>query len=400
MSFSTLRRVGATLSFLSCACLVACGGGSSNGETKTGSAGASGMAGAAASGTAGGGTAGDTGSGSGTAGDGSSAGSGSGGDTGAGGMVATAGAGGAVAGAGGTSTGSGGAGGGVAGAGGGTAGMGAAGASAGGAGGGVSATFPSGPSDGCGMAPMQATNMFVQHNIMVTMGLQPADVANYTSRNYYLRLPTGYDPSKKYPTVFLGPGCGGTGSSVIPVWNASMGNAIIVGLSPVGQCFKTNGMNSPDTPFFDAVLKEVESTSCVDKGRVFVAGFSSGSWLSNQLGCERANVIRGQGNATGGLPGNMPTCAGPIAAMLAHDTTDTANVIAGGEAARDRIRMINGCVGDTTVPYDAGTPSPCVQYTGCPAAYPVVWCQTTGKGHSDQIPISTIGFWKFWSSLP
>lgn len=69
-------------------------------------------------------------------------------------------------------------------------------------------------------------------------------------------------------------------------------------------------------------------------------------------------------------------------------------------AARDRILKINACVGTDTVPYDAGTPSPCVQYTGCPAAYPVVWCPTTGKGHSDQIPISTTGFWKFWSSLP
>ena len=226
-------------------------------------------------------------------------------------------------------------------------------------------------SAGCGTSPTQALNSYVQHNITVT-GLAAGDVAMYGKRNYYLRLPTGYDQTTKYPTVFLGPGCGGTGKDVIPVQNASMGNAILVGLSPVGQCFKTNGAASPENQYFDAVLKEVEGATCVDKGRVFVAGFSSGSWLANQLGCLRASVLR----------------------------VDPANAFAGGEAARDRILKINGCTGTDTVPYDAGTPSPCMQYTGCPAAYPVVWCPTTGKGHSDQIPISTTGFWKFWSSLP
>jgi poly(3-hydroxybutyrate) depolymerase len=245
------------------------------------------------------------------------------------------------------------------------------------------------------MPPAGALATYVKHDIMVA-GVDAA----YAARNYYLRLPTGYNPAQAYPTVFLGPGCGGDGKSVLPIQDASKGNAILVGLSPVGQCFKTNGATSPDNPFFDAVLKEVEASTCVDTGKIFVAGFSSGSWLANQLGCVRANVLRGQGNCTGGLPGGLATCAGPIAAILAHDTTDTANVIAGGIAARDRILKINGCVGTDTVAYDAGTPSPCVQYTGCPAAYPVVWCPTTGKGHSDQIPISTTGFWKFWASLP
>jgi polyhydroxybutyrate depolymerase len=387
MSSPTLRRVGATLALVLAAALpAACGNNpTAPGGTATGAAGAAGAGTAGDTGAAGAstGAAGDTGTATGNAGDGASA--GATGQAGAG----TAGAGGATTGAaGGGGTGA------TAGAGGGAAG--AAGTGAGGTG----VTGPSGPSAGCGMAPTQALAAYVQHQIMVTSGLAAADVATFTNRNYYLRLPTAYDPTKKYPTVFLGPGCGGDGKSVIPVQNASMGNAIIVGLSIDGQCFKTNGMNSPENPFFDAVLKEVEGSSCVDTGKVFVAGFSSGSWLANQLGCLRANVLRGQGNATGGLPGNMPMCAGPIAAMLAHDTTDTANVIAGGMAARDRILKINGCVGTTTVPYDAGTPSPCVQYTGCPAAYPVVWCPTTGKGHSDQIPISTTGFWKFWSSLP
>jgi len=257
------------------------------------------------------------------------------------------------------------------------------------------------PSDGCGKAPSQATAKYVQYNINVTTGLAASYVAQYTARNYYVWLPTNYDPTRAYTTVFMGPGCGGNGESVIPMQNASTSNAILVGLSPVGQCFMTSAADSPEIAFFDATLSQVESSFCVDKSHVFIAGFSSGSWLSNLIGCARAGIVRGQGNATGGLP-PVPTCSGPIAAMLAHDEGDPANNISGGEAARDRILAINGCSLTDTTPYDAGRPSMCVQYQGCPAAYPVVWCPTTGQGHSDQVAtgLSVPGFWNFWEALP
>jgi poly(3-hydroxybutyrate) depolymerase len=263
------------------------------------------------------------------------------------------------------------------------------------------AQTPSGPSAGCGKVPTQATGKYVQSNIMVTSGLAPKYVAMYTARNYYVWLPTGYDPMRKYATVFLGHGCGGNGSQVLPIQNASMGDAILVGLSAVGQCFMTGAADSPDIAFFDAALAAVESSFCVDKAKVFIAGFSSGSWLANLIGCARAGIVRGQGNASGGLP-PLPTCSGPIAAILAHDMGDTANSIMGGMAARDRILKINGCSLTDTVPYDIGKPSMCVSYKGCPAAYPVVWCPTTGQGHSDQVStgISVPGFWNFWKALP
>lgn len=267
------------------------------------------------------------------------------------------------------------------------------------------------PSAGCGMAPTQALQTYIKYNINVTTGLAPAYVAMYTARNYYVWLPANYDPTRAYTTVFLGHGCGGNGSTVLPMQNASKGNAIIVGLSAVGQCFMTSAADSPEIPFFDAVLAQVESTLCVDKNHVFIAGFSSGSWLANLIGCARAGIVRGQGNATGGLP-PVPTCSGPIAAMLAHDENDPANNISGGEAARDRILKINGCSLTETMPYDPhlgpndtdlqGHPILCVQYQGCPAAYPVVWCPTMGQGHSDQVGtgLSVPGFWNFWEALP
>jgi hypothetical protein len=88
--------------------------------------------------------------------------------------------------------------------------------------------------------------------------------------------------------------------------------------------------------------------------------------------------------------------------MLAHDTTDNQNSFAGGMRARDRLLMVNGC-GTQTLPYDfdgdPATPSPCVIYQGCKPGYPVVWCPTTGKGHSNQVPITTVGLWRFFSQF-
>jgi polyhydroxybutyrate depolymerase len=193
------------------------------------------------------------------------------------------------------------------------------------------------------------------------------------------------------------------------------GNAIIVALRAYssqqtgqlygGGCFDTGpGSTSlTEVPYFDQVLQDVGGMACVDKARVFMAGFSSGSWLTNLLGCVRAGVIRAQGNSTGGLPSVPKTCAGPIASMMVHDMQDPQNSYAGGEIARDRILAIDGCSMTMTVPYDydgdPATPSTCMLYQGCMSGYPVVWCPTMNKGHVDQVPITTTGLWRFWSQF-
>jgi polyhydroxybutyrate depolymerase len=247
------------------------------------------------------------------------------------------------------------------------------------------------PTAGCGTPANQALGRYVRKNTMV--GTRP--------RDYSVYLPLGYDPMRPYRAVFLGHGCGGNGGVPFPFETASKGDAIIVGLDAVGPCFDVNGGMSTELPYFDQALKELSSTYCVDKSRVFMAGFSAGSWLANLLGCARAGVLRGQGNAEGNLP-PIPACTGPIAAMMAHDQNDTANDISGSIRARDRLLAVNGC-SQTTLPYaydgNPATPSPCVIYQGCMPGYPVVWCPTKGKGHSPQVPLTTIGLWRFWSQF-
>jgi polyhydroxybutyrate depolymerase len=252
---------------------------------------------------------------------------------------------------------------------------------------------------GCDQLPTQATGRFVKYAISVA-GIAPSYGAAYASRVYYVRLPKSYDPGHAYPVALLGPGCGASGDSAIPLEVASKDEAVIVGLNGVDNCFNHDGVDTPDLPYFDATLARVEADACIDPSRIFVAGFSSGSWLTNYLGCARADVIRAQASAAGGLP-PIPACRGPIPAMFAADTADTKNGPATVKMAVDRVRAVNGC-SEETEPYDFGLPSPCVQFKGCRAGYPVVSCVTSGLGHQDQsvTKISTVGFWHFWSSLP
>lgn len=273
---------------------------------------------------------------------------------------------------------------------------------AGGAGGAAGADAAGTPkrSAGCDLVPTQAFAKYVKYDEVVP-NVPAAYAATYTNRVYYVRLPKTYDPSRAYPTVFLGPGCGDSGETPIPIERASGEDAILVGLNGVNNCFNKEAADSPELAYFDETVKNVEAAFCVDPSRIFVAGFSSGSWLTSYLGCTRTGVIRAQASVAGGLPPIPATCGGPIPAMYVADTDDTKNAPATVQMAVERVRVANGC-GTETEPYDFGVPSPCVQYKGCKAGFPLVSCVTSGVGHADQssTKISTVGFWHFWTSLP
>jgi poly(3-hydroxybutyrate) depolymerase len=287
---------------------------------------------------------------------------------------------------------------------------------------------PLGHSVGCSkkQPASDSSNDFVEHDVTVT-GVDPAFVSahppqggSWSARSYYVRLPAGYDSAKAYPLSIGGGGCGNTdgtsgssgGLSALPKGEK---DAIQVGLNYMypqgaGACFADDFVNTPDLPYFDSVLAELESNYCVDRDRVFVDGFSSGAWETYLLGCARAGIVRGIGTAEGGLRMARPACAQtPVAAILVAGLQDTENPIGplmppgkndslGSAPARDDILARNGCVGTTTTPWDPAYPA-CVKYTGCPADYPVVWC-AIDAGHTDGGNISSTGFWKFWSALP
>jgi len=318
------------------------GSGAQAGSSSSGGSGNAGGAGSGAAGQAGNGTAGG------------SAGAGGAGGTGAAGAAA-----GGMSGAAGT------------------------GGGAGGSGGGSGQTDPS---MGCEKPASEMPGQWVQSMVM-TSG---------ANRAYSVRLPTGYNAKRAYPLIVLLHGCG-SGTNNVPMETVAGSDAIMVrGTgSAADTCWDTSP-NGKDVPFFDAMVLDAKARFCTDQKRVFAVGYSSGSWLVNQLTCIRADVLRGGASVTGGesAAGN---CGGPVARIFIHDSDDTTNQISGSIKARDRQLTQNMCdKAAAPMPVD---PSPCTLYQGCKTGYPVEWCQTSGKQHGRQDSFAPSTFWNFFKKL-
>ena len=326
----------------------------------------------------------------------------------------------------------------------GTAGAGAGGMSGAGGGGNPGVDGRTGKSAGCTKQPpgTDSSTKFVNHEVHV-MGLDPIYLTggkyvqtsgpyDFSFRPYGVRLPDGYDPSKPYAVTIGGGGCGGSAQGFAGgpgggLQIAGNGKTIQIGLSYIAGCFNDGGPsigNRPDTPeepYFRAVMAEVEANYCVDKSQVFMAGFSSGGWEAFTLGCAASDIIRGIGTDEGGLRTMHPTCKKPIAAVMVAGMDDTENPIGpldpvkdkgavdrlgslGSAPGRDEILMRNGCTGTATTPYTDAKYGQCVKYTGCPAPYPVVWCALPGVGHNNSTYNGTNyspgPMWDILSALP
>jgi hypothetical protein len=231
---------------------------------------------------------------------------------------------------------------------------------------------------------------------------------NFLDRDFAIELPANYKQDVPSPVFFGANGCGpappvtGAGFSV-PGEN----NAFKVGLQQIGSCYADGGIrcapdiknvgacvNGPEIPYLLAVQKWVEANFCVDLGAEFVGGGSSGAWEALLAGCGAASTLRGIYSVAGGLREHRWACNGPIAAFMIASDADTANPVGplpklfviedtfGMAPARDEILVQNGCVGKATTPFDPKYPA-CVKYTGCPATYPVVWCEFAGGSHDN-----------------
>jgi hypothetical protein len=235
-----------------------------------------------------------------------------------------------------------------------------------------------------------------------------ANGENFLNRDFTIELPTTYNPDVPTPVFFGADGCG----PVAPLKGAGFSvpgeNPVIkVGVQQIGACFADGGIrcapdiknvglcvNGPEIPYLLAVQSWVEANFCVDMGQEFFGGGSSGAWESLLAGCGAASSFRGIYTVAGGLREHRWACDGPIAAFLIASEADTLNPVGplqsllviedtyGMAPARDEILTRNGCVGKNTAPFDPKYPS-CVKYTGCPATYPVVWCDFAGGQHDN-----------------
>jgi polyhydroxybutyrate depolymerase len=250
-------------------------------------------------------------------------------------------------------------------------------------------------SPGCGTATLPAACD------TTTTGPCTMDVSGVT-REYYLVLPDGYDPSTPYPLVFAWHGLGGTADMFLPSRFGIGGSGGFYGVRggiPEAIYVTSQGLPSAegetdygwpntdgrDVAFTKAMIDWIETNYCVDKKRLFSTGMSYGGMMSNTLGCQMPDVFRAIGVMSGSLFARGNSCSTlPIAAWFTHGDADDVVDISGDITARDMFIEHNGC--DTTqtesVAMSDGITT-CTIYRVCSAGnYPVVWCPVPGEGHA------------------
>jgi poly(3-hydroxybutyrate) depolymerase len=113
--------------------------------------------------------------------------------------------------------------------------------------------------------------------------------------------------------------------------------------------------------------------------------------------------VRAQAGVSGGEPDNNPPCNGPVAAFWIHDLLDPNAYSANHTTALERVLRMNGCFSNNppTAPWheDVLGKGVCVEYTACPAAYPVIFCTTNMYGHGAQDARAVPGFNLFFNEL-
>lgn len=237
---------------------------------------------------------------------------------------------------------------------------------------------PAVPSAGCGKA-----------NPTPGSSSSPLMVSGH---QYYVKLPTNYDPNKPYPVLMM---FNPTGNPLS--W--AEGNAGFETTGPKEAWIRAyptmanngNGWGPSDVAFFAPFYEQVLASFCVDKARVFAAGESSGGDFASILGCEYGDKLRATApaatKAVSGYALDVPTkrqCKGEVTAVVIHGKNDNVVGPANGPKTRDFYAALNHCSTDTMqVPEYKDTLSNCVMYQGCDAGFPVYWCNHTDPNYNN-----------------
>jgi polyhydroxybutyrate depolymerase len=240
----------------------------------------------------------------------------------------------------------------------------------------------SAPTMGCGKTTWPTTND--------QSGSTPYTLPiNGMMREYYVNVPAAYNASQPTRVVFAWhwrggnarniTGNGGFGGAYYGL-KARIPDAIYIsaeGLTENGQTGWAN-TGGQDITFLRGMLDWLDANYCVDKGRVFSVGFSYGGMMSDTIACQMGSTFRAIAPIAGALFSGTSRCLNQrLAAHITHGSADTTVDISSGITVRDWLIGVNHCT-TTSQPIE---PSPCVEYTGCDAGYPVIWCEHTG-GHT------------------
>lgn len=217
------------------------------------------------------------------------------------------------------------------------------------------------------------------------------------TRTFVLSLPNNYDPEEPYPLILAWHGLGGNGTlakAYFGLQGVASDEAIIVYPDALPRD-ADNGQTGWDLDplgydfiFFDALYSHLTSSLCVETSQVFSTGHSYGGYMSNQIGCYRADVSSAIAPVAGGGP--WANCSTQIPVLLIHGSNDDVVELAQGQASLDKWLSTNTC----TEAFASAEVSPCVRFEGCEAE--VQWCEHTGE--HEWPPFAAEAIWGFFTN--
>ncbi len=208
-------------------------------------------------------------------------------------------------------------------------------------------------------------------------------------RTYLMQVPVNYQPSHAYPLIFVFHGAGGNGQQAYS-WGlqkaaGAADNAIFV--FPDAIAFQQfgigwdDGPDGHDLPFFDGMLKDIETARCIDQNRVFVAGFSWGGDFAIALDCHRGDLIRAvAANSTDDEykdTKNYLTYQGLPCRAHRHPAVRFEHAEGGDKeypppdfATTSKLfQSLNACAGGTTPAKSSSSVMACVSFQSCASEY-------------------------------
>jgi len=237
-------------------------------------------------------------------------------------------------------------------------------------------------SAGCGKTPTITSKVYTM-------------TVNGKQRQYYVKVPQGYNKDKPHRLVFSWHQRGASMQKNINGEDTNHGGALpFYGLPPlanetaifvspdgIGGGWSNSG--GEDVTFFDQMVKVVEADLCVDTGLRFSTGFSFGGGMSFALACARPEMLRAVAILSGA---QLSGCSGgtkPVAYYAQHGTSDSVLNVAMGRQLRDRFVKNNGCTPLASEP-QPGQNSVKTDYKGCKEGYPVEWVIHKGDHNPSQ----------------
>ena len=225
-------------------------------------------------------------------------------------------------------------------------------------------------SGGCGQMPTLKNSTSNSDPSAITISVAG------TNREYAIRWPSNYDNTHPYRLILNLHGYGGSyketaGHDYFGLWTPSNNTTIFIALSAI----RTDWRTGDNLAYVDAVLKAVEADLCIDTSRIMLEGFSQGAAVVWQLACSRPGVFRAAAGHSGGGVTNPTSCM-PIPYLGSGGLMEQPP--ATQRTQTDQFAKWNGCM-VTELPKPATGVHTCTNYTGCPAVYPVRWCNFDGR---------------------